>query len=249
MGIFDNKVAIVTGAARGLGRDYASFFLQDGASVVLGDIHEAGIQEAAKELQSTGKTLGIFLDVTDPASTQHMAEQAMKVFGRIDILVNNAAVWGDLRPSPLLETDPAYWDTVMAVNLKGALLCSRAVVPFMRRQGSGRIVNISSVGAYKAGGVYSVSKLALNQLTYSLAQQVADAGITCNGIAPGPIYTEASQRHYSPEAFDQLVQQGMIKRPGTSKDLYGCIRYLCSDDAAWVTAQTIYVNGGSMSRF
>jgi NAD(P)-dependent dehydrogenase (short-subunit alcohol dehydrogenase family) len=97
--------------------------------------------------------------------------------------------------------------------------------------------------------VYSVSKLALNQLTYSLAQEVAEAGITCNGVAPGPIYTEASQRHYSPQAFEQLVQQGMIKRAGTSRDICGCIRYLCSDDAAWLTGQTIYVNGGSMSRF
>ena len=97
--------------------------------------------------------------------------------------------------------------------------------------------------------MYSVSKLALNQLTYSLALEVAEAGITCNGVAPGPIYTEASQRHYSPDAFEQLVQQGMIKRAGTSRDIYGCIRYLCSDDAAWMTGQTIYVNGGSMSRF
>jgi 3-oxoacyl-[acyl-carrier protein] reductase len=249
MGLFDGKVAIITGAARGLGRDYARFFVQDGAGVVLGDISAAGVQESARELQAAGKALGVLLDVTNLSSAEQMAEQAVKTFGRIDILVNNAAIWGDLQQDPLLETDPGYWDSVMAVNLKGALLCSRAVVPFMRRQGGGRIVNISSGGAYKAGGVYSVSKLALNQLTYSLAQQVADAGITCNGIAPGPIYTEASQRHYSPQAFDQIVQQGMIKRAGTSKDVYGCIRYLCSDDAAWVTAQTIYVNGGSMSRF
>jgi 3-oxoacyl-[acyl-carrier protein] reductase len=249
MGRFDGKVAIITGAASGLGFDYATFFLQDGARVVLGDINGAAVQEAASSLQDSDRTLGISLDVTDMDSTQAMATQVMKTFGQVDILVNNAAIWGDLKQSLLLETDSEYWDSVMATNVKGALLCCRALVPLMRQRGWGRVVNISSGGAYKPGGVYSVSKLALNQLTYSLAQEVADAGITCNGIAPGPIYTEASQRHYSPEAFEQLVQQGMIKRAGTSRDMYGCIRYLCSDDAAWVTGQTIYINGGSMSRF
>lgn len=249
MGLFDGKVAIITGAARGLGFDYATYFLQDGAYVVLSDINCAAVQEAVASLQASGRTLGVCLDVTDLASTQAMAGQVMERFGRVDILVNNAAIWGDLRRSPLLETDPAYWDFVMATNVKGALLCSRAVVPAMRQRGWGRIINISSGGAYKAGGVYSVSKLALNQLTYSLADEVADSGITCNGIAPGPVYTEASQRHYSVDDFAQLIQQGMIKRAGTSRDMYGSIRYLCSDDAAWVTGQTIYVNGGSMSRF
>jgi 3-oxoacyl-[acyl-carrier protein] reductase len=249
MAFFDGKVAIITGAARGLGFDYATFFLQDGARVVLGDINCTAVQEAASSLQDANRSLGVCLDVTDMVSTQAMAEQVIKTFGQVDILVNNAAIWGDLKRIPLLETDPAYWDSVMATNVKGALLCCRALVPLMRRRGWGRIINISSGGAYKPGGVYSVSKLALNQLTYSLAQEVADAGITCNGVAPGPVYTEASQRHYSPQEFEQLVHQGMIKRAGTSRDMYGCIRYLCSDDAAWVTGQIIYVNGGSMSRF
>jgi NAD(P)-dependent dehydrogenase (short-subunit alcohol dehydrogenase family) len=251
MGIFDGKVAIITGAARGLGRQYARFFAEDGASVVLGDINGEGAEQAARELVSAGyeKALGLYLDVTAESSAQHMAEQAMQRFGRIDILVNNAGIWGDLVRAPLLTIDPDYWDTVMAVNLKGALLCSRAVVPIMRQQGRGRIINISSNGAYKAGSVYSISKLALNQLTYSLAAQVADFGITCNGIAPGPILTEATQRQYSEQELEEVVQQNMIKRAGTGRDLYGAIRYLCSDDADWVTGQTIYVNGGSMSRF
>jgi NAD(P)-dependent dehydrogenase (short-subunit alcohol dehydrogenase family) len=251
MGIFDGKVAIITGAARGLGREYSRFFAEDGASVVLGDINGEGAKQAARELVSAGyeKALGLYLDVTAESSAQHMAEQAMQRFGRIDILVNNAGIWGDLVRAPLLTIDPDYWDTVMAVNLKGALLCSRAVVPIMRQQGRGRIINISSNGAYKAGSVYSISKLALNQLTYSLAAQVADFGITCNGIAPGPILTEATQRQYSEQELEEVVQQNMIKRAGTGRDLYGAIRYLCSDDADWVTGQTIYVNGGSMSRF
>lgn len=249
MGYFDGKVAIITGAARGLGFDYARFFLKDGAHVVLGDINCAGVQEAALSLQASGRTLGVCLDVTDVDSTQAMAQDVLKTFGHADILVNNAAIWGDLQQSPLLETDPEYWDKVMSTNLKGPLLCCRALVPLMRQRGWGRIINISSGGAYKPGGVYSVSKLALNQLTYSLAQEVADSGITCNGIAPGPVYTEATQRQYSPEAFEQLVQQGMIKRAGTSGDMYGCMRYLCSKDASWMTGQTLYVNGGSMSRF
>ncbi|GHO91961.1 short-chain dehydrogenase [Reticulibacter mediterranei] len=248
MGVFDGKVAIVTGAARGLGRDYTRFFLQDGANVVLADIQGEAVEANARELQATDRVLAVSVDVTSPTSANTMAEQAMKAFGHIDILVNNAAIWGDLRSVSLLEIDTAYWDTVLDVNLKGALLCSQAVIPFMSQQKWGRIVNISSGGAYKPGSVYSVSKLALNQLTYSLAQQVADAGITCNAIAPGPIYNEAVQRQYTPEAFERIVQQGMIKRAGTSKDIYGCLRYLCSDDAEWVTAQILHVNGGAMSR-
>src|SRR5260370_32196537 len=110
----------------------------------------------------------------------------MKAVGHADILVNNAAIWGDLQRSPLLETDPEYWDRVMATNVKGALLCCRALVPLMRQRGRGRIINISSGGAYKPGGVYSVSKPALNQPTYSLAHEVADACITCSRIAPRP---------------------------------------------------------------
>lgn len=251
MGIFDGKVAIVTGAARGLGRDYARFFAQDGASVVLGDINGAGAEQAARDLVASGyrRALGLYLDVTSEASAQDMAEETLQAFGRIDILVNNAGIWGDLRRAPLLEIEPAYWDTVMAVNLKGALLCSRAVVPTMQRQRWGRIVNISSNGAYKAGSVYSISKLALNQLTYSLAASVADFGITCNGVAPGAVLTHATLGQYSTQEIEQMIQQNMVKRAGSPADLYGAIRYLCGEDASWITGQTIYVNGGSMSRF
>lgn len=248
MGFFDGKVAIVTGAARGLGYDYARFFLQDGARVVMADIQGDAVEESAHVLQSSGEVLAVSVDVTSQTSATNMAELAVKAFGRIDILINNAAIWGDLQKISLLEIDPGYWDAVLDVNLKGALLCSQAVIPFMGQRKWGRIINISSGGAYKPGSVYSVSKLALNQLTYSLAQQVADNGITCNAIAPGPIYTEASQRQYPPETFERIVQQGMIKRAGTSKDIYGCLRYLCSDDAEWVTAQILHVNGGAMSR-
>lgn len=248
MGRFDGKVAIVTGAARGLGRDYTRFFLQDGASVVMADIQGDAVEQSARELQPSGNVLAISVDVTSSTSAKNMAEQAAKVFGHVDILVNNAAIWGDLRQVPLLEIASDYWDAVLDVNLKGALLCTQAVIPFMRQQHWGRIVNISSAGAYKPGSVYSVSKLALNQLTYSLAQQMADDGITCNAIAPGPIATEATQSQYTPETFERIVQQGMIKRAGTSKDLYGALRYLCSDDAAWVTAQILHVNGGAISR-
>jgi 3-oxoacyl-[acyl-carrier protein] reductase len=245
----EERVVVVTGAARGLGRDYALSFASDGAAVVVADLDEAGGRETAAAIKSAGgRALQFALDVTDATSTRALAEAATSEFGRIDVLVNNAGVWGDLERSPLAETDPRYFDLVMAVNLKGPLLCSQAVLPAMRERRWGRIVNISSIGAYMASGVYGVSKLALNQLTFALATEVGQDGVTVNAVAPGTIANEATLRQVGESALEGLVNRAAIKRPGTSDDLYSMIRYLASDEAGWVTGQTIAVNGGFGSR-
>jgi len=241
----EGKVAIVTGSARGLGRDYAEMFARDGARVVVADVLAELAEETAQAIRdSGGSALAVPLDVTDLNSARSMAERAASAFGRIDILVNNAALWGDLQSTPCLETSPEYWDKVMAVNLKGPLLCAQAVVPHMKANNWGRIVNISSMGALMRGGAYGVSKLALNHLTFSLAHEVGAFGITVNAVGPGATYNEATQHQVPETAFQALVGQQAVKRAGVSADQYGAIRYLCSDDAAWVTGQTLYVNGG-----
>lgn len=242
----EGKVAIVTGSARGLGRDYARNFAAEGACVVVADILADQAEETAAEINGngTGRAIAAHLDVTDLASCKAMAQQAVDAFGRIDILVNNAALWGDLQSKPCLETEPEYWDKVMAVNLKGPLLCAQAVVPFMKANNWGRIVNISSMGALMPGGAYGVTKLALNHLTFDLAREVGAFGITVNGVGPGATHNEATKAQVSDQAFNALISMQAIKRPGVSADQYGAIRYLCSDDAGWVTGQTLYVNGG-----
>jgi NAD(P)-dependent dehydrogenase (short-subunit alcohol dehydrogenase family) len=136
----------------------------------------------------------------------------------------------------------------MGVNVRGPLLCSRAVAPTMVSQGRGRIINISSIGAYMVSGVYGVSKLALNQLTFALAKELGTAGVTVNAVAPGPIDNEASRKQVPDAAMDRLRDGTMVKRLGDADDIYGMIAYLASDDAAWVTGQTYMVNGGFSSR-
>lgn len=245
----EDRVVIVTGAARGLGRDYALRFAADGAIVVVADLDEAGSRGTVATIESAGgraRHLGV--DVTDDTSTRAMAREVTSAFGRIDVLVNNAGVWGDLERGPLAEIEPRYFDLVMAVNLKGPLLCSQAVLPAMRERHWGRIVNISSIGAYMASGVYGVSKLALNQFTFALASEVGQDGVTVNAVAPGTIANEATLRQVSEAALQGLVNRAAIKRPGTSDDLYSMISYLASDEAEWVTGQTFAVNGGFSSR-
>jgi 3-oxoacyl-[acyl-carrier protein] reductase len=241
----DDKVAIVTGAGRGLGREYAQSFARDGAAVVIADVDSDSAQATAADIrESGGRCLAVTVDVTAATSVSDLVAATVAEFGGVHVLVNNAGIWGDLERAKLTEIDPGYWDFVMAVNLKGPLLCSAAVVPAMRENGWGRIVNIASIGAWRPSGVYGVSKLGLIQLTYSMATEVGGDGITVNAIAPGTIDNEATQRQVPPAVIERLVSQNAVKRAGTAADMYGMMRYLCSDDAAWVTGQTFAIDGG-----
>ncbi|CAB4846292.1 MAG: SDR family oxidoreductase [Actinobacteria bacterium] len=250
MTLFSDRVVLITGAARNLGRDYASFFADDGARVVIADIDEAGAIAAAAELVDAGRSaFGIGMDITDEASVERAVRTITDEFGAIEILVNNAGLWGDLTLQSALATEVEYWRKVIDVNLTGAFIVSRSVVPGMRERGWGRIVNISSQGAWKAGGAYSVSKLAMHSMSYGMAAELAPAGITVNCVAVGATFNAATQRHLSREVFDRGLAANLIKREGTSADMYGAIRYLCSDDAAYVTAQVISPNGGQVPQF
>ena len=251
--MFDGKVAVVTGAARGLGRDYAEYFAADGAAVVLADVDAESAAAAAKVLADGGaRAQAVAVDITDEASTDALVAATVDLFGGVDFLVNNAALWGDLEhmADGVLDTPVDYFRRVVDVNLTGAFVASKAVVPAMRERGSGRIVNVSSIGAWMSGGPYGITKLALHQLTYASAVQLASDGITVNAVAPGMIYNEATQRQVPEEVFAGMVDAMVpLKRAGTSRDMYGAIRWLCSDDAAFVTGQVISPNGGSHARF
>jgi NAD(P)-dependent dehydrogenase (short-subunit alcohol dehydrogenase family) len=253
MGLFDGKIAIVTGAARGLGRDYAEFLSADGAAVVIADLDAQGAETAAKELGSAGaQAHAVTVDITDEASALDLVADTARTFGGVDFLVNNAALWGDLEHmgDGVLDNPVDYFRRVVDVNLTGTFIASKAVVPAMRERGGGRIVNISSIGAWMSGGPYGITKLALHQLTYACAMQLAGDGITVNAVAPGMIYNEATQRQVPEEVFAGMVEAMVpLKRAGTSRDMYGAIRWLCSDDAAFVTGQVISPNGGSHARF
>ncbi len=247
----EGRVVIVTGAARGLGRDYARMFARDGAKVALADVNSKAVTAAAKELTSKipgCDVLAVTVDVTDVESIAAMVAAVLEKWGTVEVLINNAGIWGDLEPAPLSATKPSYFDLVLSVNLRGPLLCTQAVLEPMRKQGWGRIINISSMGAYMPSGVYGVSKLGLNQMTYALATELGPAGITVNAVAPGPIDNEATRGQLPEAGIQKMISGTAMKRMGTSQDLYGMIRYLASTEADWVTGQTFLVNGGYNSR-
>ncbi|HKE75874.1 MAG TPA: SDR family oxidoreductase [Acidimicrobiales bacterium] len=242
---------MITGAARGLGREYASYFADDGANVVATDLDAAGAEETAAAIRKDGGVaIGLGLDVTDWERAVAVVAAARDEFGSLDILVNNAGIWGDYSMQGALGQDLDNWRTALDVMLTGPFVCMKAAIPVMRERRWGRVVNISSIGAYLPGsGAYGVAKLGLNQLTYQVAAEVGADGITVNSVAPGTIDNEATRRQVPQAALDMLVQQTAVKRPGTGRDLYGAISWLCSDDAAWVTGQVISPNGGAVARF
>lgn len=252
MAQLDGQVAIVTGAAGGIGRAYARALVEAGAKVVLADVAIAGARQVESELREDGfEALAVEVDVTDDDSVAAMGASTLAAFGRIDVLVNNAAMMAEVASSSgvgtVLEIPLDLWTRVLDVNITGPLRCVRAVVPSMRERGYGKIINQASGGAFKPSGVYGVSKLGLVSLTATLAHQLAKDGIRVNAIAPGFVNTDAGRRSASPEA--RAMQERTVPFPfGEAEDLTGALIFLASSASDWVTGQTISVDGGWITR-
>ena len=243
-----DKVAIITGAGQGIGRAYAHRFVQEGARVVVAELNESKGKAVAEELQSLdGQGIFVRTDVADEASCQEMAAAAVRQFGRIDILVNNAAVFSAIKMKPFWELSVAEWDQLMAVNVRGVWLASKAVVSQMRKQGSGRIINISS-GVVFMGRPnylhYVASKGAVITMTRAMARELGEFGITVNAITPGPTFTEIPRETVTPEQKEAMIRMQSIRRAEEPQDLVGTVVFLASDDSAFITGQTINVDGG-----
>jgi len=242
MGMFDGMVVVVTGAARGLGRDYARYFAQDGAHVVLADVK--GTESAVAEVAAAGPAcIGVETDVTDRASVEALIERTRSEFGRLDVLVNNAGLWRGLNEAGLLACPDDVWDLAWAVNVTGTLRCYQAAVPLMAERNWGRVINISSMASRAGGNPYGLTKNAVERMTSGMAAEVGDKGITVNCIAPGICAFEAAVDQL-PNA-DAVVAGNAVKRMGTSRDLYAAMVYLCGAGASWYTGQTMHVDGGA----
>jgi 3-oxoacyl-[acyl-carrier protein] reductase len=246
-----DKVVIVTGGGHGIGRAYCLGFGGAGARVVVADIDEPAAVKVAKEVntQTDAKSLSVKVDVANEASTQTLVKTILDQYGRIDILVNNAAIFATIpmNRGGIDTIDPAEWDRMMAVNLKGLFFCCRAVLPAMRKQKSGKIVNISSGTALtgSAGRIhYVTSKAGVIGFTRTLAREVGDDNINVNAIAPGSTLSEDNPSEEILKMRGARVADRCLKRVQLPKDLVGTVLFLSSPLSDFMTGQTVAVDGG-----
>lgn len=242
------KVVLVTGAARGLGLEYARALGQAGAHVVVGDVNDCAEAVAA----AGNGAFGVRLDVTDVAQCDSMVEQAMERFGRVDALINNAALYGSLRGGRFNQIAETDWDAAMAVNVKGIWNCCKAAVPAMRQSGGGSIVNIASLAATYGMPFalhYTTSKAAVIGLTRGLARELGRDNIRVNAIAPSAVITEGTVEFMGDKyerALDVIRSGQTIQRTLEPNDLTGTVMWLIGDGSGFVTGQTIAVDGGTV---
>ena len=245
-----DKVVIVTGAARGLGRAYCEAMAQEGAAIVAADINSCDDTVAAITTAG-GRAIAVSLDVADSRSCEAMATQTMDVYGRIDVLLNNAALYAGLQGARFEQLQEAQWDQVMQVNIKGTWLASRAVVAHMRASGGGSIINISSLAAVYGlpyGLDYVASKSAVIGMTRGMARELGGDHIRVNAVAPSAVMTEGTREFFG-EKFDKakavIAANQLIPCNLETEDLTGTVIYLASDASRFVTGQTHMVDGGS----
>jgi len=247
--VLSGKVAIVTGGGGGIGAAYARALAEAGAAVAVADINTAGAEEVAQELTVRGhRATTVRVDIGDDDSTEAMAKSVRDQFGRIDILVNNAALMAEIEPVPVTEMPIARWLQIIDINLTGALRCTRAVLPALREQGYGKIINQTSGGAFQPSGVYGVTKIGLVSLTAHLSHELAGDGIRVNAIAPGFTKTKAGRAAAGEAGMAAHAASGVAFPFGEATDLTGALIFLASSASDWVTGQTLNVDGGWIHR-
>jgi NAD(P)-dependent dehydrogenase (short-subunit alcohol dehydrogenase family) len=251
MNRLNDKVAIVTGAAQGIGATYALALAAEGARVVICDLQAP--EHTADAIRAQGGTaLAIACDVTDGAAVKAMVDGAIEAFAGVHILINNAALFATLQLKPFEQTESGEWDRIMAVNVRGSFECAKAVLPIMRQQGYGKIVNIASATAFKGAPMmlaYVASKGAIIAMTRSIAREVGDAGIRCNCLAPG--LTMSANVQANADWAEAIVKANIasrcLKREAVPEDLIGALLFLSSTDSDFMSGQTIVVDGGSVT--
>jgi 3-oxoacyl-[acyl-carrier protein] reductase len=244
---FRNQVAVVTGGARGIGKAVALAFIREGARVALVDIDKAGLAALRKEIEKGGgQVLAVPCDIASSSEVKEMVTLVQKTFGRIDILVNNA---GTIRRGTIETVTEEEWDRVIAINLKGTFNCCRAVIEPMKRQGCGKIVNVSSIAA-KTGDItsapgYGSSKAGGDALMKTLARQLAPCGIRVNAVAPHAIETEMSAQ-WPEEKRREIIASIPVGRLGRPEDVAEAVLFLASESASFITGEILDVNGGML---
>lgn len=239
------KIALVTGSSRGIGSEIALRFAEHGADIVVTyTSRKANALEIKKQITDLGRqALVLQVDVSDRQSVRNMVDSILETFGRLDILVNNAGI---LEQKPFSSITDQDWDQIMAVNLKGAFICSQEVIPMMQRQKSGRIINLASSGGQLGGNLavhYAVSKAGVICLTKSLSRIYAP-DIQVNCISPGLIDTEMTIQEISSQAGKDKIKQIPLNRPGLASEVANVAVFLASDQSSYITGQTVNVNGG-----
>jgi 3-oxoacyl-[acyl-carrier protein] reductase len=241
-------VVVVTGGGKGIGKVYSQEFARVGAKVVAADIDGASAEQVAKGIIAEGgQALGLRTDVTDPASTKAMADAALKTFGGVDVLINNASLMSVLPRRSWLEIPEEEWDRVMAVNLRGLFLCCHAVFAAMRDKGRGKIVNISSSRIWEGNPNrlhYTTSKAGVIGFTRALSREVAEFGITVNAVTPGLTLSDTQVASSSNNYLAATAAGRAIARPQVPGDLVGAVMFLSSAASDFMTGQTVNVDGG-----